>query len=643
MKKTSLTSLLKCNFEFKTNLFSVTVFSLILVFGFFAYGSVPITSISARNSIVVISLIAILVCFGFFRQENFYSQFSNRITVSLVDIIFTLSLSFFLTVINLSWMQKSLTGDELAYLGTANRYPLEAFRYSSFLDSNLSASNVLQLFALLILTSLLLVTVFFFKLRIEFQLSFAILVIVGFQIFVGFYGGEGLGYSRLNTFPYFVTTAIFGFSEFVYRFTTILLMSITLLFVFKFLRDSLWISKLIATVICLVLASTPLIAHHSVIVEQSIFFFLFAAVPLLEIATRSRFVPERILPLLVIGTYFRFTVLVVIIVYLIYGLLSSTENRAKVKKSAPITLMLIPYLMGLFFSPSAAVNGAYFGLLDQAATDYSRFDVMLAAFRISINPHTALIAIIGMVYWLSRSRSSSLIAVLYVGISWAVFYEFTATNLLGFPKYQEEWFSPILLLGLVSIALQFGKAKSRFSKLSVTLVFVLVLVGNLFSIKGLPSRNSSFDISTDVIGVAKPFALEVEGRRFVLSAVPIPIQPGLKKVEDLGESGKCFLAGVVYNVIPEVMAGWTVGQLKDTIEMRSLVLSNQIRLGTDRSSINSNTLEASSVNCVILTLLPDNAEVESDLLSTNWLKIESLEDSDYPAAKISIWIKSSDE
>ena len=610
---------------------------MLLVYGFFAYGSAPASKLFVGpETLVTVCLVSCLISLQKIIGSNRYESFNQKVSISIKEAIWTLGLFIFILMINATWLKRSLTGDELAYAGIANKYSLEVFNFLAFISSESSSALILQLVSLGILAVLGISSIYFLKLNFPTQIYVAVVVILIFQAGVGLFGGAGIGYSKLNTFPYFVSTGLFGFNEISYRATTAMLTSVLMLVVFKFLV-SLEISKWSATLICLAIVTTPLIAHHSVIIEQSVFFFLFAIIPLLEVASRARYTPERLVPVLIIGTYFRFTVLIVLVLYILYGWFSSKENRTRLIRVAPLLLLLLPYLLGLLLSPSAATSVSYFGFFKSNPTDYSRLDVLSSALLLSADSVTIPVCIIGALYWASKSRISFILAVLFLAISWTVFYEFTSTQLIGYPKYQEEWLSPLLVLGLTYLAI-FLKRSIVLNKNLAPIFFIIIIFANYLSYKELPLRNTSFYSSSETYSDARPFAIKERDTRFAISTIPTPIQPALAKVNDIGQAGKCFLAGAVYNVIPEIMAGWTVGELKSAIKVRELVIGKQTSVGDNWTSINSKTLSAADVECVVLSQLPNIDEVEKELLASNWVKVVSIKDSEYSTAKSSIWV-----
>lgn len=639
-------SISQSSFQVQFNWMSVVLVSLIVTFGFFAYGSQDLNKFSLNLAfplvaliIMLVSLIIVLVSLGPIYQRIKNVSFDDSITITFLDFLFFLIILLFTIIINWDWITRSLTGDELAYAGIASNQSLQIFNLIPYSSETIASGTVLRLISAMI-TILLAVSIWILlKLCWKRQVLFSLLAISILQLVVGFLGGTGFGYTKLNTFPYFLTTSIFGFSDTTYRVTSIFIFSFFMMLIFKALVTWFQIPALVAASICLALGSIPLMSHHAVIVEHSVFFFLFSSLPLLEVVRSQNYRPERWVPFLVVGTYFRFTVALSLIVYIIYGLLSSKKNRKRITKVIPIVLALVPYAIGLILWPSGGAVGenSFSGFATNDMT--LRFDVIKSALAVSIDKPAIVLAVIGLIVWLSTSLTLFFCATTYITFAWIVYYEFTKSVLLGFPKYQEEWVPVLLLVGFISIYKLFQQifTKAASNSLVLTFLFVMVLF-NILENQTLPSRNTFVNKQESLGKNELPFSIANVDSHYVLSVIPLPIKEALLSAKKLGFGGNCFLSGAVYNVMPEILFGSSVSDTRQSLDLRNKVVESQNFLKSDWISIDSDSLRRANAECVILTYLPDIEKVERNLSVNGWSKRDTLYDSGY-STSTSIWVK----
>jgi hypothetical protein len=148
-------------------------------------------------------------------------------------------------------------------------------------------------------------------------LSVVIISSVFHFLFFSFGGGVS-GYSKINALPYTITSSLFGVNPIVYRLTSVCTISFVLVMICKFLATAKF-SRVNTVVICVLFITIPVEMFQSITIDHSIYFLVFAILPLLEMLYSNTARLERYIPLLVIGVFFRVTVGIVLIAYIVHS------------------------------------------------------------------------------------------------------------------------------------------------------------------------------------------------------------------------------------------------------------------------------------------------------------------------------------
>ena len=547
----------------------------------------------------------------YFKKDFNLRIFTDRITITYNDMYISILFFCFISAITAPYLNEYLTQDELSYAGSALENPLRIIKLYNYIPDYFKVNNLLHLVSFFVLIINLLFIRIFFRLNVKFQIITVALSTIFLQLIFGFFGVSQIGYSKLNTLPYLITAAVFGVNPLIFRITTILIISIVLSLTCKFLTSSLRISKIYWIITSLIFITIPIELAYSFTVDQSIFFFIFAIIPLTEIFFRQTPRPERCIPLLVIGVYFRVSVILILIVYIFYTLRLFNYKLNNLKPFFLPLIFLLPYVYGLLISPIATKNNILpEGLLHIPNSIFVSLKISFGIIYI----FTVIICL----FLISARNNNLLIIFTYLILAVTFFYIYIPTSLIGSQKYQQEWFSPLLYICLVFFSLNFHKYKSFRPKFIFTLLTFSLVLYNLQIFMILPQKNSFLrNYPYQVSNYLKEFG----NNSFAISFHPYPYLNAFNYLNIYSDNRNCFNAGIVYNLLPEIFSGKNIRDFRFLENQRLNFLESQSINGNDWTSVSSGDLKFAKISCVILGSVTEKPKVIEDLLLHGW-KIE---------------------
>jgi hypothetical protein len=590
------------------NWIGLLILSSFYVYGYFGYGSVGISKNNLYIRLITILYILTLSLI-FFKKNLNLSYFSDRILITGKDLYISFLFFFCVLAISTPYLNEYLTQDELSYAGSALENPLKILKMFIYIPWHFQVNNLLHLVSFLILIGNLVFIRMFLKFKVKIQIIIIALLTIFFQLIYGFFGVNHIGYSKLNTLPYTITAAVFGVNPLIFRTTTILIISIVLSLTCKFLANSLKIPRVYWIIVSCIFITAPIELAYSFTVDQSIFFYIFAIIPLIEIFFRQSPRPERCIPLLVVGVYFRISVILILILYIFYILKLFNFKIGTLKPFFLPLTFLLPYIYGLIVSPIASKNSNLFEGLSNLPNS------IFISLKISFGFLYMFFSIICLLLISYYKKNNFLIIVAYLILVILFFYISIPTNLVGTQKYQQEWFSPLFFMCLVFAALVFHKFRNLLPKFIFALMTFSLVFYNLQVFMSLPQKNSFL---LNFPYQSSDYLKENSKNSFAISFHPYPYLSAFNYLSKDSDNNRCFNGGVVYNLLPEIFSGINIREFKFLENQRSNFLSIQSVNGHDWTSVSSGDLELSKISCVVLGSVTDKPKVIEDLLLHGW-------------------------
>ena len=594
--------------DLKVNWIKILILSSFYVYGYFGYGSSEFKEFNFHvRAILILYLITLSIIY--LRKNLNFDIFNDRFRITYFDVYLSAIFFTLISIVTWPYLNEYLTQDELSYAGSSLENPLIILKKFDYFPDYFHVNNVLHAvsFALLILN--LLAVKIFTKLRFKNQIITIASATILFQLIFGYFGANIIGYSRLNTIPYTISSALFGVGPKVFRFTTILIVSIILSLICKYLINTFKVPKHYWILVSLIFITVPIELTFSLVVDQSIFFFVFSIIPLLEIFFRQKPSPERFIPLLVLGVYFRASIMLVLIIYIYYILKFCDYRFHRLKILFLPLVFLLPYIYALYVSPIASKNTELFTdllLLPQAI--FSSLEISFGIFFI-------LFSIICLFSISFNSKRAFIIVLFYLSLAVIFFYISIPTNLVGTQKYQQEWFSPLLYICLIYSALNLYKIMGTAQKILAILLSVAIVLYNFYSFTLLPKRNSFLQ---NYPYQYSNYLGEFNENSFALSFHPYPYSKAFTYLYEKRPSYSCLNSGIAYNLLPEIFSGVTIRKFQILGKQRSALLDTQSRVGHDWTSVSVSDLELNNISCVVLGSLTNKTQVIADLLLQGW-------------------------
>lgn len=452
--------------DFKFNWISLLILTTFYVYGYFGYGSAKFTKIYLSvHFILILFILTLLLILSMLKHLD---DFNDKLSLNRKDLIIFMYFFCLITITARKYLNDYQSQDELSFLGTAFQYARKILILIDFIPGTFRSNLTIQALTFMILIFNLL----FLKLLLKVSLKNKIIAIsittVSLHILLGINGASQIGYSKINVLPYSILGSIFGISPIVFRITTICIISITLSFICKFLSNTLKLPTIVLLVILTVFISTPIEFFHYIIVEHSIYFFIFGIIPLIEIFFRKSSNHKRFIPFLVIGVYFRSTVLIILFLYVINAIFQSKSKKEILYIFLPITT-LIPYIYGLIISPIGAKNSASNIEITKLSSTIIR-SLNLSFDRVSI-----IISISGFILLAITLRKRIFLLLAYSFFSIYLFFIYLSPGLIGLQKYQQEWFSPIYLISTICVVYVVA-TKLRISSQTISVVSSISII-----------------------------------------------------------------------------------------------------------------------------------------------------------------------
>jgi hypothetical protein len=598
---------------------------MLIVFGFYGWGT---STISAITSIpfIFMNVSIFLTFFIFFAFGDRYSTvLRENLVIKSRQIYTVFGLLILLCIINLDWIFRSLTGDEVSY---ALQSQIQSYvlvkRFLTFfpqLDS-LPFRLLIQIFSVVLLVLFLLTMRMMSK--IKSTRLFVLLCFIGTLILRiatlsqgGSYGSNPPGAS----FYYLIGSTILSPTNLSYRIISLLLASLFLAILYEYLKRISQLPKYIRILILALIISIPIFRHMSLTVEISIWAFYFSSIILLQLYRSGGIASYQQVFLVSIATTFRFplmAILVPIFVTNIFGTRRSRKNGDQNATYGPSILGVLMCLPGLILVSMTRLVER-FGGTDLTTQQFgSQFREVgkttreiFSTLSITTNKIAWLISVIGVVLFVRRSRVIALFLMAYLAIQYALYFVMNNADLAYASKYIIEWFGPLLVLGIIVLisSLEVKKTMGIFITASLT----LLIISNVMDYNKIPNkfiktspafRSGSIDVTGEVYRT--------------LTSVPFPYGVAFDELSKQKEVSECLNVGIVYGVYPQIMAGYSGKDVLTSLEVAHKYLAAQEQIHESWVTGSAKSVDLAGSNCVIVGFVYGQASIVSDLLANNW-------------------------
>ena len=598
---------------------------MLIVFGFYGWGTSTISAIMSIPSILI-NVSIFLVFFLFFAFGNRYSTLLRENLVIKSRQIYTVfGILTLLCFINVDWIFRTLTGDEVAY---ALQSQIQSYvvikKFLTFLPQldSLPFRLLIQIF------SAALLVLFFLTMRMMAKIKntryFVLLCFIGTLILRiatlsqgGFYGSNPPGAS----FYYLIGSTILSPTNLSYRILSLLLVSLFITTLYEYLKKISTLPEHTRVLILLFIISFPIFRHMGLTVEISIWAFYFSSIILLQLYRSGGIASYQQIFMVSIATTFRFPLMAILVPMVVTNIFSTRRSRKNGDKDAtygPSILGMLVCFPGLIFVSSTRLVERFGGtsltaqqFSSQSTEVGNTTSEIFSTLLITTNKLAWLISVIGVVLYVRKSRVNSVFLLAYLLIQYTLYFVMNNGDLAYSSKYIIEWFGPLLVLGVIGLISSL-EAK-RTTGILIVVGLTLLVITNVMDYNKIPNKfvkNSSDFRSGSIDGTGEIYR--------VLTSVPFPYGVAFNELSKQKELSHCLNVGIVYGVYPQIMAGYSGKDVLTSLETDHKYLAAQERIHESGVTSSAKSIGLSGSNCVIVGFVYGQASIVSDLLANSW-------------------------
>lgn len=580
--------------------------------------------ITARSMMIDLSIVFIFLIYYVF--SNRYSNLLNEnVSIQSRQIYTTIGILFSLCAINLDWIFRALTGDEVAYAlqSQGQSYVIVRKALAFFPQlGNFPFRVLIQISSGVLLGSLFLALRLMWK--IKSTRNFVLLCFFGTALLRFATLSQG-GYDGPNppgaSFFYLVGSTILSPTNVSYRILSLLFASLFLTILYDYLKKIAWLQEYMRILILAFIISLPIFRHMSLIVEISVWAFYFASIILLQLFRSGGIVSYQQMFLGAIATTFRFPLIGILVPMIganIFGTMRKRKNGDEDATYWPSFLAVLLCVPGILLVSSTKLADRFAGAGLAKQTFSSQFAEVskathdiLSTFVTTTNVVAWSLAVIGILLFVKQSIASSMFLLAYFVLEFLLYFVFNAGELAYASKYIIEWFAPIVVLGLIT----FVTRVSMNSKLNLMFAVVMIILvsSNLVEYNRIPAK---------FVESAPAFRLgtvdDLGGIYRAVASIPLPYGEAFRELRTRGDYSRCLDVGIVYGVYPQIMAGYSGTAVLASLDLDHKYLAAQEQFHENWLSSSAKSIGISGSRCVIVGFVDGQTTIVKDLIANKW-------------------------
>lgn len=625
----------KKEFKFEFNWLKVSSVWLFIVFGFYGWGATSLSALTSTPSVLTsIALVSVFAIYYSY-SDRYAFKLTEALTIQVRQIYVVFGILLFLCAINLGWVFRSLTGDELAY---ALQSQGQSYVIVKKFLAMFPQFGTVPFRLLLQMCSAFLLLGFFLTIRLMLKIkSPKYFVLTCFTITLLFrivstgVGGSIGANPPGSFFFYLIGSTVLTPSNLSYRILSLLFASIFLAIIYEFLRKIPNLSRLMRVLILLFVLSIPLFRHMSLLVEISIWYFYFATILLLFLLLSTNLAKHQLIFMGALATSLRFPIIALLIPLFLIQFLDVKHIGIRFKRPTSLVMSilgLLPCFPGFIWISTTRFLDKYNNVTSSNGMFGSQFaefkrssSEILSTLSVTTSKLSWMICFIGLFLFLKQSRNNYIFVGLLLVAEFLFFFVLNSGELAYAAKYIIEWFIPFIVLALVTIS---SKVKLRTPiKQMFPLFLILIIATNASDYNRIPENFVSLSTSQ-----SSGYLVETNTNRLVAS-VPFPYDAAFNLLKEKQEFPECLNVGVVYGVYSQILEGYSAENVLAAlaVDHKFLIAQNVIHENWMTASVSS--IENSGANCVIVGNVVHQQKTINDLLANNWRIKDRFLDKDY--------------
>jgi hypothetical protein len=574
-------------FKLNLNTFKLGVFFYFIAYGY--YGSV----VPKNNELDVFSILLTILFALFFiiysrLPHDLIDKFNVIVKIATKDLLIFLLIfisTFFLFFENL---QYSLYSDELSYAKSAHRHALEVSFYLSKFDliSHFKAKYLIQTLGVAALIHLYLLWKAIDKNK---YIPIVVVFFVAYRLIFDLLGGNGNPHPPLELITILASGSFFGISNLGLKLSYFL--TYFLFHLLIYLRVKLIVHPINAAILVITVAAIPLIFQLALVIEHAIWGYFFVTLILIELIRPEGVKLYKVVPLIAIGVLFRQSILVLILPILMLYVWQNGLNSINSKKnylSFFILIIAIPiFLNSLINGTPATSNIEDISFISNLNIIFN-YNFMLDSFKSEFSLIWMPIFIFAFIPDNKKNIPTSIVIFFSYLILYFT-YHLIDDSAWYLSKYKVEYIAPFLLLGIVKSVKFFEKITLKYFLFATLSMFIIINFISNRPANRLHDVESCHNLSTNNYKQAYKYVLEN------------------------GFSRSTYSIGATYGILPELISGYSISELKDARHIYKSVIQEKITHPVTTNEINK-IFDKTAVEYI---LVPRNLVLNNAFLADN--------------------------
>ena len=477
-----LLRLSKKNFDF-------SYYSLLIFFTFFTY---TFYSIISKYYNFLFTCISIILLFSF--HFNYVKSKENiSINLDKRDLLFFLFLLFFYLLLDFKDLMSSLYGDEFSNAVRTQRNAIY-FIYEVFSKTNFSYfehyqfKNLVHFLSFLELIFLLIII----KLIQKKKLLFIFILIVPTIIFRNYLSDFGM-HPPLNHSLSFIFTSLFGFNDFIFRFSYLIIYIIGYILLHKQLKEQIYFK--INYLLILSLFTIPIGFLSSTNVDHSIWGHIFLINFLVYYYFNKSIDHKKLVLIISLLSMARITIFAAIIIVFIdyiFHKKGKIDLKEIVKIFFPV-IFFLPFILKIILLGSNVHTGNIFEIFSELLQKVEEFKILSAT--VIFNPlHIILLSLFGLFFFIKKKNFLKITNILILFLIYFLIYSSIEETFLGHPKYIFEYTLPFIVFLMIIF---FTEIKNFRIYALITLILANLFFVNNFQTNKITLENSTIHFIRD--------------------------------------------------------------------------------------------------------------------------------------------------
>jgi hypothetical protein len=574
-------------FTLNINTLKLGVFFYFIAYGY--YGSV----VPKNNDLDVVSfLLTILFSLLFIVYSRFphdlIDKFNVIVKISTKDLLIFLLIFISALFLFFENLQYSLFSDELSYAKSAHRHALEASFYLSKFDfiSDFKAKNLIQTLGVAALIHLYLLWKAIDKNK---YIPIVIVFFIAYRFIFDLLGGNANPHPPLELITILTSGSFFGISNLGLKlsyFFTYFLFHLLI-----YLRVRLIVHPINAAILVMTVAAIPVIFQLALIIEHAVWGYFFVSLILIELIRPEGVKLHKVVPLIAIGVLFRQSILVLILpilmLYVWQNGLSSIYSKKNYLSFFTLIIAIPIFLNSLVNGTPVTSNIEDISFTSSLDTIFN-YNFMLDSFKSEFSLIWVPIFIFAFIPENKKNITSSIVIFFSYLILYFT-YHLIDSDAWDISKYKVEYIAPFLLLGIVKSIKFFEKITPKYFLFATLVLFILINYISNRPVNHLHDVESCHELTTYNYEEAYKYVLEN------------------------GYSRSTYSIGATYGILPELISGYSISELKDARQVYKSVIQEKITHPVTTNEINK-IFDKTAVEYI---LVPRNLVLNHAFLADN--------------------------